>query len=296
MKRVILFVCVLVIVSVGALWFADRQRAISSKDASLVSVTATFYPLAEAARRIGGAYARVSTLTPPGAEPHDYEPTPGDIAAINGGIFLLNGGVDAWAERLLPDLRTRGALVVRVADRLPEIGKDPHVWLDPVRAQTIAALVLDALVKTDPAHADDYRRNADAYLRDLTALDSAYAAGLKTCGIRAVVTSHDALGYVAARYGFKVVPIAGLNPEEEPSPRQMAEIAETARKAGVKYVFFETLMSPKLAQTIASEVGAETAVFDPIEGLSEKAIASGKEYVSVMRENLAALRKAMVCR
>jgi zinc transport system substrate-binding protein len=297
MKRPLIFLLALAALSAGAIWFASSREAAPIPDVSLLEAHATFYPLAEATRRVGGDRVRVATLTPPGAEPHEYEPSPRDIASIGaGGIFVMNGGVDAWADRILPDLRARGTVVARVADALPEIADDPHVWLDPVRAKTIGGLVRDALIEADPSHATEYRRNAEAYFEDLQALDHAYEDGLKDCDIRTVVSAHDAFGYMAERYGFKSMPIAGIEPEEEPSPRQMAEIADAARKAGVKHIFFETLVSPKLAEAIASEIGAQTLVFDPVEGLSEEAMAAGEDYFSVMRENLAALRTAMVCR
>ncbi|HTK60214.1 MAG TPA: zinc ABC transporter substrate-binding protein [Candidatus Baltobacteraceae bacterium] len=297
MRRLQYFLLALAAASVGAVWFASTRQAQRPADAAVLSVHATFYPLAEAARRIGGARVRVETLTPPGAEPHDYEPSSRDIASIgSGGVFVMNGGVDAWADRILPDLRARGTIVVRAADALPEISKDPHVWLDPIRAKTIGERVRDALAEADPAHAADYRANAETYLGELDALDRAYEDGLKACGLRTVISSHATLGYLAARYGFSAIAIAGLEPDEEPSPRQMAEIADAAKKAGVKHIFFETLVSPKLSEAIASEIGAETLVFDPVEGLSEEAMASGEDYFSLMDANLGALRTAMACK
>lgn len=297
MRRTTIFILVLAAVAGGAVWLAASRKPEPAAETDVVRVHATFYPLAEAARRIGGAHVSVVTMTPPGAEPHDYEPTPRDIAEIGkGSVFVMNGGVDAWADRVLPDLRARGAVVARASDRLPEIGEDPHVWLDPVRAAVIGDLVRDALIDADPVHAAEFRANAAAYAEDLRGLDRAYQDGLAECEIRTVVTSHEALGYLAERYGFTAVPIAGIDPEEEPSPRQMAEIVDEARKAGVKYVFFESLISPKLAETVASEIGGGTLVFDPIEGLSDEAAAAGEEYFSVMRGNLAALRTAMLCR
>ena len=211
MKRALVFLLALAAISVGAVWFASTRQAAPQASETSVPAYATFYPMAEAVRRVGGAHVHVVTLTPPGAEPHDYEPTPRDLASIGaGGVFVMNGGVDAWADRILPDLRARGTVVARAADRLPEVAEDPHVWLDPVRAAAIGELVRDALSEADPAHAAEYRANAEAYADDLRALDQAYLDGLTSCELRTVVSSHEALGYLAARYGFTAVSVAGI--------------------------------------------------------------------------------------
>lgn len=260
-------------------------------------VVATFYPLAEFARQVGGAHVEVRTLVPPGAEPHDYEPTPQDIvAASSAAVFLMNGGLDAWAERLLPDLRRDGVRVMRVQDAMPQVGHDPHVWVNPVLAESIVNQIRAAFKTADPADAAEFDIDADAYIAKLTALDVAYRDGLSRCGVHQVVTSHDALGYLAKEYGLDSVPIAGLSPDEEPSPARMAGIAKLAKDAGAKYIFFEALVSPKLAQTIADEIGAKTLVFNPLEGLTAEESAAGKDYLSVMRDNLANLRTALSCK
>lgn len=297
MKRTLLLIGVLAVAALAAVWLAERARPPVPTAVARLSVAATFYPLAEAARSIGGDRVEVVTLTPPGAEPHDFEPTPKDVALMSAGdVFLMNGGIDAWGDRLIPDLKTQGVIVARMQDDLPEIARDPHVWLDPVRAELIAAIVRDALIEADPAGAESYRLGAVAYRRELADLDRAYASGLASCGSRTVFTSHDALGYLAARYGFTAVPIAGLSPDEEPSPKRLAEIATQAKAAGAKHIFFETLVSPKLAETIASEIGASALVFDPAEGISKEASSRGEDYFSIMRSNLEALKTAMLCR
>jgi zinc transport system substrate-binding protein len=296
MKRVTVLILLLVAASAASAWLAARRQPAKAPERGRVVVAATFYPLAEAVRRVGGERVDVLTLVPAGSEPHEYEPTPRDIAATDGArVLVMNGSIDGWADRFAPVFSAPGRAFVRVADRLPEVEKDPHVWLDPVRAQATVEAIRDALLAADPAGEAWYRAGADRYLEDLRGLDAAYAEGLRSCSRRKVVSSHDAFGYVAERYGFEAVPIAGLSPEEEPSPKRMAEIAAEAKAAGVTRIFFETLVSPKLAETIAREIGAKTAVFDPIEGLSDEDAAAGGSYLTVMRRNLEALREAMVC-
>jgi zinc transport system substrate-binding protein len=281
-------------------------------------VAATFYPLAEFARQVGGDNVEVSTVVPGGVEPHDYEPTPQDIVAVQSAdVFLYNGaGLDPWAERLRPELEAKGVAVVMMGEAVgPEAlhgdeeepgrdgteehghegGVDPHFWLDPVLARKEAEAIRDALVRADEARKDEYAAGAEAYGRELDALDEAYRRGLASCRQDTVVTSHDAFGYLAARYGFKAMPVAGLSPEEEPSPRRLADLSRAIRRQGIRYIFFETLVSPRLAETLARETGAKTLVFNPLEGLTDEELRTGEDYVSVMRSNLGSLRTALDC-
>jgi zinc transport system substrate-binding protein len=170
--------------------------------------------------------------------------------------------------------------------------EDPHVWLDPTRLATIATALADRLATADPAGASAYRDRARDLGTRLQALDKEYTDGLKNCQRRDIVTSHAAFGYLADRYGLHQIPVTGLTPEVEPTPGHLAAAAEAARKAGATTIFFETLVSPKVAQAVADAVGAKTAVLDPIEGLEP---GSTDDYLSVMRSNLVTLRSALGC-
>jgi zinc transport system substrate-binding protein len=170
---------------------------------------------------------------------------------------------------------------------------DPHIWLDPVLVKGIVEAIRDAYVQVDPANRASYEANAAAFVTELEALDQKYQATLSQYDKRTIVVSHNAFGYLARRYGLDVVFIAGLSPEAEPSPQELAAISRLARERGVKYIFFETLVSPRLAQTVATEVGAQTLVFDPLEGLTDEDIASGESYISVMEQNLDNLKIAL---
>ncbi len=270
-----------------------------------ISIVATFYPIGEFARQVGGDLITVTVLTPAGAEPHEYEPTPQQIGQVyDADIFLTNGGeVDVWATDLIPELETRGVKTVEmstVIDTLEmeedgEVQMDPHFWLDPSLAMHEVELIRDTLSSVDPKNISTYTLNATRYLADLSALDTAFQTELATCDQRTVVTSHDAFGYMATRYHFTILSLLGLSPEEEPSAGELADIAKEAKAKGVKYIYFETLVSPKLSETIAREIGATTLVLNPLEGLSEKEISQGESYLSVMRQNLANLKTGMVC-
>lgn len=281
-------------------------------DPSRVDVVAAFYPLQFIAERIGGDAVRVSNLVKPGAEPHDLELNPGQVAKVSDAkvIVYLKGFQPAVDEAVAQNGGNRGFDVTTVqplhavgaaahGHDLPGHpgeaaagGKDPHVWLDPTRLATIADRLAERLGRVDPKRAADYTSRAAALRADLATLDQEYDQGLRTCQRRELVTSHEAFGYLAERYHLEQVGISGLTPENEPPAQRLAEVAKDAQAHGATTIFFETLVSPKVAETIATQVGAKTAVLDPIEGLKP---GSTEDYLSVMRGNLTALKTALGC-
>ena len=284
-------------------------------------VVASFYPLYEFSRQVAGDHAEVVSLVPMGVEPHDWEPSPPDVVRVQKAkLFVYNGaGLEPWVEKLLRDAKARGTVVVRATERValisgdrpghehkhaPKPGAsskgdkhavDPHVWLDPVRAQAQVEAIRAGLAKVDPPNAPAYATNAQAYRTKLAALDAAFASGLKQCARREFVTTHSAFTYPARRYGLTQIPIQGVERESEPSPADLAALVKQVKERKVQYVFFETLVSPKLAETLAREIGAKTLVLNPIEGLTKEEQAAGKTYVSLMEENLRNLRTALDC-
>ena len=282
--------------------------------ADRAEVVTAFYPLEFLSRQIGGDAVSVSNLTRPGAEPHDVELNPRQVGAISEAtlVVYLKGFQPAVDEAVAQEAG-RAFDAGSVVELLPATAghdhdeepgaaheeepagdgdaKDPHVWLDPARFATIAGAVGEQLAAADPDRAADHRARAAALQTRLTALDAEFAAKLKTCERREIVTSHTAFNYLAQRYGLSEIGITGISPEAEPSPQRLAEVTQEAREHGATTIFFETLVSPKVAETIAREVGARTAVLDPLEGLSEP----GADYFSVMRANLTALTGALGC-
>jgi zinc transport system substrate-binding protein len=168
-----------------------------------------------------------------------------------------------------------------------ETRADPHIWLDPVVYARVAERIGKALGR---------QQEADQLAAELHRLDAQYKRGLVHCRRDEFVTSHAAFGYLAARYGLKQVSIEGLSPEAEPTPQKLEDAVRRVRASGATTVFFETLVSPRVAETVARETGAKTAVLDPVEGLTADEAAAGDDYFSVMRRNLAALRSALGCR
>lgn len=285
-----------------------------------LQVVASFFPYAEFARAVAGETASVTTLVPSGVEPHDFEPTPRDMEKLyRADVVILNGaGIDAWAEKLMPELARRGIRTVRMADfvdLLPvreeshesgmsegdahgaheESGLDPHFWLDPILAEIQIQRIAAAFSEVDPAHQAQYESRREEVIGALRALDREYVSGLRTCRLRTVVTAHDAFTYLAKRYTLEVVSIAGLSPNAEPSPGRLVEIVRLVRERDIQYIFFETLSSPKLSETLAREAGVGTLVFNPIEGGMTGEDGSSETYFILMRQNLTHLRTALEC-
>ncbi len=271
----------------------------------VVPVVASFYPLSEFTRRVGGDRVTVRTLVPAGVESHDYEPTPRDVVALTRArVIVYNGaGFEPWLRRLLPQLP--GPVVkINATDGLPiqrgtsggRAGPpDPHVWLDPVLAQRQVDLILAGLIRADPAVRAAYEPNAAAYKGRLGALHERIARTLGPCRKKVIVVSHAAFGYFAARYGLTQIAISGLEPSEEPSPARMRDLLKVIRKHSVKVIYYETLVSPRVAAAIAREVGARTLVLNPLEGLTDKEQRAGKDYLSIMEDNLRSLVAGLDC-
>jgi zinc transport system substrate-binding protein len=258
-------------------------------------VAAAFYPLAWAAEQVGGGRVRVANLTPAGAEPHDLELTPDQRDAIEDAalVVVLGDGFQPAVEDAAAD---RDGPTVRVLSELDLAIDDPHVWLDPVLMADVVGEVATALAKTDRRHAAEYQTNAADVRADLVALDAEFATGLTDCERDLVVTAHDAFGYLTKRYGLREEGVAGISPDAEPNPDRLADLADLVRSEGVTTVFTEELASPKIARTLAREAGGvKTAVLNPLEGLTDEQLADGADYLSEMRENLAALQRALGC-
>jgi zinc transport system substrate-binding protein len=256
----------------------------SSGTSGQTEVVAAFYPLAWAAAEIGDGDVDVRNLTPPGVEPHDAELTARDVERIRSAdvVLYLGGGFQPAVEDAVEGAEGR------TVDLLENpVGGDPHVWLDPVRFQGMARRIAQALGGS---------ASATRLSGELKSLNEDFETGLGRCRRRQIVTAHDAFGYLARRYRLEQVPITGISPETEPTPRQLERVIERVRQTGATTIFFETLVSPRLAETVARETGAGTAVLNPIEGLTDEQATSGEDYLSLMRENLASLRRALGCR
>lgn len=255
------------------------------------TIVAAFYPLAYAAEQVAGPDATVINLTPPGAEAHDIELTAQQVAQIADAdlVLYIPGFQPAVDEAVQQQAGDRALDVTQAITLLPG---DPHVWLNPLNMAIIGDEIADRLSTTTPDLAGAVQDGAAALSSAMETLNDEWKAGTTTCANRDLVVSHEAFGYLAAAYGFTQVGIAGLSPEAEPSPARLAEVAKFVSDNGVTTIYYETLVDPKVAQTVAAETGASTAVLDPLEGLPE---GYDGNYVTVMQANLAEVRKGQGC-
>ena len=282
-----------------------------------VSVVASFYPIEFAVQQVGGDHVTVTSLTKPGAEPHDVELSPKDVTAVaEAGLVVYAKGfqpavdtaVDQEGRQHAFDVATVANLDLAAppeaeahvgddthtdAPQDPAAAKDPHFWLDPQRYAAVASAIGQRLGEADPANAATYAQNATAFTATLTGLDAEFRSGLASCTRKDLVTSHAAFGYLSDRYGFTQVPIAGLSPDVEPSAAQLAQVADFVKAHGVTTIYAETLVEPAFAETVAKSTGAHVATLDPIEGLTSTS--AGHDYVEVMRSNLATLEAGQGC-
>jgi zinc transport system substrate-binding protein len=264
-----------------------------------VQVAAGFYPLQYVAERVAGNQADVEVLTQPGGEPHDATLSVRETALVaEADVVVVAGGVQPAVDDAVASAAEDGTVVdtsspgfdtTNASQIRPD---DPHFWLDPLLMADLGDAVAEALADTDPQQADAYREHAADLRRDLQRLDQAYADGLADCERSTVVVSHDAFGYLD-RYGLEFAPISGLSPGAEPTPADLSRLQDLIRAEGITTVFSERLVSPRVAETLAEDVGVETAVLDPVEGLADET--RDEDYLSLMRANLAALEKANGC-
>ena len=290
----------MLILLVGGVWLARGYTGHQAIET--LHIAASYYPLAEVATRVAGDGATIVTVTPPGEEPHAYHPSPQQLVSLqHSDAFIYNGATfEPWINEFLPDYDGRMVAASQGIDLLPagegnRQATDPHFWLDPVAMKQVTKNIRDALIEIDPINAQVYGQRAEDYMAQLDDLDSAFRRGLAACQTRRVVTSHEALRYLARRYNFSETSIAGISPEEEPTPARLAQLSQTMQKLGISTVLFETMVPKKLAETLAREAGATTEIFDPVEGLSSSEIAAGASYIKIQEKNLDTLQKAMKC-
>lgn len=274
-------------------------------DSGNVRIVTTIYPLQYFATRIAGDRAQVTNLVPPGVEPHDFEPTAGDLRAItNADVLIYNGlGFEEWLDRTLAsighnDLVSLAAgeaigadAVLAGTDEEGHAGADPHVWLDPRHAVREVEAIRDALKKARPGDAADFDRNAASLIADLNSLDQRFEASLRGCRLDHFVTAHEAFAYLAGRYGLEQIGVTGVS-QEEPDPAQLARIVDAVRTNNVKFVLTEPGPSPKIAETLAREVGAGVKSLDPVEFKQE---GEGEDYLTAMDRNREVLREVLEC-
>lgn len=283
-------------------------------DDDKVRVSTSFYPLEYAIAQVGGDHVEVTNLTKTGAEPHDLELTPKQILEVSEADHLIylkqfQPSVDDAAKEagdsafdVADDARLDIAADEHEGHDHDDEGgheghdhgsQDPHFWLDPTRYADVADAIAERLAEDDPDHAEDYRANAKDFRSELTGLDKELKSGLAECDQTDLVTGHAAFAYFADRYGFHQESVTGLSPGAQPSPSAMADLVDHIKEEDISTVYAETLVPKDLAETIARDAGADVAVLDPIEGITEDS--KGEDYFEVMRSNLDAVQKGQGC-
>lgn len=301
----------LLFLSVSALLLGACGNSTASEDGKLNIVT-TFYPVYEFTKQVAGDEANVDLLVKAGTEVHGYEPSAKDIARIREADAFVyeNENMETWVHDVEKSLdttkvnvisATAGVLLLPGGEEEHEghdhsgeghsHAYDPHVWLSPERAITLVENIRDSLVAKYPEKKDAFETNAAAYIEKLDALDAKYSETLSAAKQKYFVTQHTAFAYLALDYGLKQVSITGVAADEDPTPSRLAELTEYINKYGIKYIYFEENASKSVAETLAKETGVQLDVLNPLESLTDEDMKNGKDYISVMEDNLTALEK-----
>lgn len=293
MKKIVLLLFIATVIIISG---CTSKTLAEQTNKSNLTIGATFYPFYQITKDIAADKAEVVSLVPNGVEPHDYDPTPGDLVKFSNAKGFVTIGLEFGQieTKLLTAVND-----ISVIDSKKDIvlinnsgGKpDPHIWLSPKNMEQVAKNIADGLKKADPKNTLEYDKNTQLEIQKQNQLDQEYSQGLANCKNRIILTSHSAFAYLANDYNFTQIGISGLEPDTEPTPGQLKELVDTAKKYKIKYIFYEELVDPKISNVIANEVGAQTMQLNPIEGTKNVS----DNYFTIMRRNLANLRLAMEC-
>lgn len=306
MRKIVIAILMLALLVTGC---GGAKQSASDK----LQVAASFYPMAEFARNVGGDRVDVFTLVPDGAEAHDWEPSPADLTRLGRAqVFVYNGIVEPWAKQALTALSERKIKAVQTGlglyERAGEVheeehhehsghchhGKeDPHVWISPKKAMVQVERITATLCEADEKNANYYLDNSAKYLERIKALDIQMSNLAKNAPRKVFVTAHAAFGHLADDYGLTQMAVNGLSPYAEPTPADLQHLIKVVKEENVRYVFFETLTDPKLAQLVADETGAQVAVLDPLEGLNAEGRKKKLDYLQIMQQNIRNLQIAL---
>lgn len=322
-KRGLLIGGILMTVAVASLAGCSDEATVSNEgkeatELELIHVYTSFYPLYDFAAKIGGDAVKVRSITPPGAEPHDFEPSPKDMVSLaDADLFVYNGsGFEPWAEQALKTLDGTNTRIVNATEHLDTVTsgeghfkhsddegehvhthshgeRDPHVWLDPNLAKQQAQMIKDALVEIDADRADVYEANFEHLAAQFDELDQTLRNVTQTAEKKEFVVSHAAFGHLAHRYGLEQVAVSGLSPSDEPSSKELQQVIDFAKEHDVHYIMFDVLVSPKVANAVKESIGAEVLRLHSLENLTEEELGRGEDYFSIMEQNIANLEKAL---
>ncbi len=275
-----------------------------------IKVVTTLFPLYDFAKNIGREKVEVSLLLPPGIEAHSFEPRPSDLVRVNeADVFIYTGKfMEPWAEDIIRSVTNRNLIIVDSSQGVkmipgvfhdadePAGSLDPHIWLDFDNAKIIVGNILRALVTKDLANINSYKQNSDDYCKKLTDLDSSFKTSLALCRHKEIVYGgHYAFGYLAHRYALKYLAAQGFSPDAEPTARDLSKLVEQIRKDNIRYVFFEELTSPKIAETVANETNTKLLLLNAAHNVTRDQFVQGASFLDIMKGNLDNLRVGLGC-
>ncbi len=314
----VFLLCIVLLLTASCQKKDDKQP-----ETKKIIIVTTLFPLYDFAKNIGGQHAAVSLLLPPGVEPHSFEPKPEDIIRINkADIFVYTGKhMEPWAENILKGVDNKNLMVVDASKGITMIEEteesehdhkhdkkhaakehdkkemDPHIWLDLGNAQKMADAILDGIAKADASNKDFYAENGGVYKAKLADLDKRFKDGLSNCKSDAFIHGgHFAFGYLAKRYNLKYISAyKGFSPNAEPAPKWLKELVDKLRKRQLKHVFYEELISPRIADMIAKETGASLLQLHGAHNLTKEEMDKGITFISIMEQNLINLKTGLQC-
>ena len=292
----------------------NSKVILEDKIGSEIKIYASFYPLYDFAKKVGGDLVDIKSVVGDGVDPHSFDPSPKLIADIEkADIFIYNGlGMEPWVEGVLENLKAKDIIILKASEDLDIMNyniadhhedrvhyngdgrQDPHIWMDPMNAVKISEKIRDILIEVDSNNKEVYEKNFTQFREDIEKLDKDFIEGLKDAKNRRILVSHSAFRYLAKRYNLEEIAVSGFSPHEEPSPTRLAALTKEAEKYGLEYIFFEGLTNPKTARILGKEAGLEVLPLYNIEGLTKEDRQKGEDYISFMYKNLESLKKALV--
>lgn len=314
MKISLILILLIAIPLAGCGGNTNQQASDESEDNATIHIYASFFPLYDFAKKIGGDQVEVHNMIPPGVDSHDFEPTPQDMVKLTeADLFVYNGtGFETWAEKAVQTLDEEKTRIVNTTEHLDlmsdetdqteHMGKhvdhghgelDPHVWLDPNLAKQQAKAIKDALIDMDADHAETFAANFKRLSEQFDMLDQKLRSVVAHAERKEIVVSHAAFGYLTTAYGLEQVAVSGLSPSDEPSQKDLQHIIDFARERDIQVIFFETMVSSKVAETVRRELGAEALTLNPMEIVKKEELERGEDYFSIMEQNIDNLEKAL---
>jgi zinc transport system substrate-binding protein len=289
----------------------DTQNSAVAPETDQLTVAASFYPIAEIVQRVGGDDVQLLALTAPGVEPHDSELSAKQLEELTTAdiVFYIGGGFQPDLEKAIASLPDT-AIAIDLLKSVDLISAkddteghdhghsdtDPHVWLDPANMVKMSTVVSQEIAKAEASLASGLKNRQTEYANELnevgTLMDTTFAA----CDRKELVTAHDAFAYFTTRANLVAVPISGIDPENEPSAKELEATAKIARDEDVTTVFFEEILPKAFADTVAKTINASIDSINAVETISQSDLDAGVTYSSIMKSNIAKISTALGCK